>query len=85
MKGVLVLVDEHCRIMLVDEQSRVSCSLTSSHVTRPGGHFSTRCGDSEVWLVVTYYCAVLVRGDHNRLLRDVNCTKESKLRQKGLL
>ena len=51
--------------MLVDEQLRVLYLLTSSYVIGPGGHFATYCGDSEVWLVVTYYCAVLARGDRN--------------------
>ena len=45
---VLALVNEQCRIMLVNKQLRVLCSLTSSYVTRPSGYFSTRRGNSKV-------------------------------------
>ena len=56
MRDGLLLVDEQYRTMLVDEQSRVSCSLTSSHVTGPVGRFQ---GMPEVWLVVTYATPLL--------------------------
>ena len=49
MGSDMVLVDEHYRTMLVDEQSRDVTCRSLLHSQR---------SEALIWLVVTYYCAV---------------------------